>query len=324
MYRETLRRIKELGAKLQNSGLSPSELSELRELRQSKAEYEEETRNQISNFRTQHPELIWQSFFSQHPEIADSHANRKALFERGLSLSDDDTVRPTHLEDAAKLLIAERAITPKRIPTAAELKQQAAKDLETFQQAAIQLGFSNNAANQQEVATLGFGYSIDDIAKAISSNTLHVSPVGDAEQQQRDERERHEILEEIIGARIITRQDRLKFESMPLEHLRAEVARIREERRLRSLTGTELRAHIRSQQVDQTETLPDDYTKAQLELMLATDDTGKIFKEGRNAFKDLCKRYGWRAIEERMGGYKPPAIAGVVRQIRHEFDMERV
>src|SRR5882762_1117053 len=181
MYRETLRRIKELGAKLQNSGLSPSELSELRELRQSKAEYEEETRNQISNFRTQHPELIWQSFFSQHPDIADSHANRKALFERGLSLSDDDTVRPTHLEDAAKLLIAERAITPKRIPTATERKQQAAKDSETFQEAAIQLGFSNNAANQQEVATLGFGYSIDDIAKAISSNILQLSPVGEVE-----------------------------------------------------------------------------------------------------------------------------------------------
>ncbi len=278
-------------------------------------------------------ERVWAFFFHHHPEIADLDAHRKALYERALSLSDDDIVRPAHLDEAAKLLIAEGTIKAKKIPTAAELKQQAAKDSETFRQAAVQLGFSDNEANRRMVAKLGSGYSVADIAQSIR-NGLQLSAVGEAEQQQRDEQERQEILEEIIGARIITRQDRLKFESMPLQQLRSEVARIREERRLHGLTGQELRAHIRSQQQQPSLTvpeLPNYIARADLlELLnsLGSPDgsraiellDGKSFANGKEAFHYVCDKYGFDAVNKRLGTYAKRQIAGIVREIVHPFD----
>lgn len=260
---------------------------------------------------------IFEAFFSKNPQVPDNVGTRKALIDRATSLSDDGIINLEHLNEAAQLLIAERTIKPKQILTAAELKQQAVKDLETFKQAAIHLGFATNVANEGLVKQkLGSGYSVSDIARAIT-NGLQLSPVGEAELEERNESERREIIEEISSTRVMTMQDKAKLDCMTLDQLRAEVAKVREERRLRQMTGSELRAHIRGQQVDRTEKLPDDYTKAQLELMLEIED-------GRNTFKDLCKRYGWRAVEERMLGYVKPEIAGVVRTLRHEFDTERV
>jgi hypothetical protein len=247
-------------------------------------------------------------------QISDCQAHRKALYDRALSLSDGVRVSPAHLEEAAKLLISEHAIKQERIPTAAERHRQQAQDAEAFKQAARQHGFSANTANEKLVETLGSGFTVEDIAEAISSNRLQLAPVGSEEQEQRDENERQEILEEIIGGRIITPQDKIKFQSMPLEQLRTELVGIREERRLRGMTGSELRAHIRSQHIDRTEKLPADYTKDQLLL---------IIEGNPQEFKDLCRRYGWKAIEERVGGYADPKIAGVVHNLRHEFDAQQ-
>lgn len=310
---------------------SVSELSEyLKELQQAAGKSERKTQQvqqspEVARIQAQQ---VWEGFFSRHLDIPDNDATRRALFERGLSLSDDEMVRPAHLDEAAKLLIAEGTIRTKKVLTAAELKQQAAKDLETFKQAAIQFGFSNNSANQQLAReVLGLGYSISDIAQAIT-NGLRLSPVGEAEQQQRSEHERQEILEEIIGARILTAQDKLKFESMPLEQLRAEIAQIREERRMRNMTGQELRAYLRQRQQPSPAVpeLPNHIKRADLiELLNSVDSPdanraielldGKSFANGKEAFRYVCDKFGFDAVNQRLGTYVKPQIAGIVREV---------
>jgi hypothetical protein len=248
MYRETLKRIKELAAKLQNSGLSASELRELETLRQAKMEYEQETRNQMGNFRRQHPELIWETFSSKHPEVANDTAHRQALENRASSLSDDGFADLEHLNEALQLLIQEGTIKPKKVLTAAELTHQAAKDSQTFQQAAIQLGFAANTANENLVRqVLGSGYSVSDIAQAISSNAVRLSPVGEAERQQRDEKERRYLIGEILDDYAVdenlreAKRRQLDRPDMTLQNLRQQVAVIRERTRLHQLTPTQIR-----------------------------------------------------------------------------------
>jgi hypothetical protein len=265
-------------------------------------------------------EPTWKRVFARHPDIPDHEANRKAIYDFAFSLSDGTTITFANLDEAAKTHPSLHR-QDRHFATAENAKQDE-QTLRTFcRDHRVQFHF---AALNMLRNLYGGGFKPIAIDQALQSGKISFVPASDEDIARWDYDDAQELLEEIIGARIITQQDRLKFESMSLEQLRLEVARIREERRLQSLTGQELRAHIRSQQVDRTEKLPDDYTKAQLELMLATDDTGKIFKEGRNAFKDLCKRYGWRQVEERMSGYTQPAIAGVVRTLRHEFDTERI
>jgi hypothetical protein len=255
---------------------------------------------------------IWKRLFARHPDIPDHEANRKAIYDFAFSLS-DGTITFANLDEAAKIHPALNR-RDKHFATAENAKQDE-ETLRTFcRDHRLQFNF---AALNMLRNVYGGGFKPIAIDQALRSGKISFVPASDEDIARWDAEDAQELLEEIIGARIITQQDRIKFESMPLEQLRSEVAGIREERRLRSLSSAELRAHIRSQQVDRTEKLPDDCTKAQLELMLEIED-------GRNAFKDLCKRYGWRQIEQRMGPYTPPAIAGVVRQIRHEFDKERI
>src|SRR5882762_4224899 len=68
-------------------------------------------------------ERSWSLFFFKHPEIADIDANRKMLFDYGLSLSDDGVVTFDFLDEAAKTLPGLDLQKVKQLPTAANLKQ---------------------------------------------------------------------------------------------------------------------------------------------------------------------------------------------------------
>src|SRR6267142_276200 len=95
-------RIKELLEKAQNTGISSDERQELDRLQAVRQEVQQSP--EVARIQA---ERVWGAFFFKHQEISDNAANRRALFQRGLSLSDDDIVRIPHLEEAAKLLIAE-------------------------------------------------------------------------------------------------------------------------------------------------------------------------------------------------------------------------
>lgn len=264
-------------------------------------------------YRDLHQERVWKRLFARHPDIPDHEANRIAIYDFAFSLS-DGTITFANLDEAAKTH-PELNRQDKHFATAENAKQ----DEQTLRKFCRdrRLRFNFAALNMLR-NVCGGGFKQIAIDQALQSGKVSFAPASDediARWDAEDEaKERSEILEEILGARILTAQDKIKCEVMPLEQLRIEITKVREERQLRQLTGAELRAHIRCQQVDRTEKLPADYTKDQLLL---------IIEANPQEFKDLCSRYGWRQIEQRVG-YTSPRIAGIVRNLRHEFDAQTV
>jgi hypothetical protein len=271
---------------------------------------------------------ILDGFFLKHPEVADNVATRQALVRRASTLPDNGIITLEHLEEALQLLVVEGTVKAKKIPTAAERKAQQAQDRQTFQIAARKYGFADNEANFKFiVATLGPGFSENQIPQIQSQ----LAPVGPEEQQDRDEQERQEIIEEISGSRVMPMQDKAKLEGMPLDQLRVEVAKVRDERRLRQMSGTELRAYIRGQQQPSPAApeLPNYVGRDDLIAVLNCTDGSefpdlldrKIFANGRQAFEYLCSKWGFDVVNKRLGVHVAPSeIAGIVREVVHPFD----
>jgi hypothetical protein len=277
---------------------------------------------------------VWEYFFSHHLEIADNAANRKALFERGLSLSDDEMVRPAHLDEAAKLLIAEGIIKTKKVLTAAELKQRAVKDLETFKQCAIQLGFAANTANENLVRqVLGSGYSVGDIAHAIHSKALQLSSVGEVEQQQRDDKERRDLIGQILDDYAVdenlreAKRRQLERPDITLENLRNQVAVIRERARLHEMTPAQIREENAKRAAQQASsekpinvagelhglhkqdypTLPDVIWHEGREVPL---DSVFLRRATTEQLKQLIKKYGDAQVVARLRQQRAVAVFG--------------
>jgi hypothetical protein len=121
-------------------------------------------------------ERLWSRFFFSHPEISDNVANRKMLFDYALSLSDDGVVTFRHLDEAAKTLPGLARQKVKRVPTAANLKQ----DEETLQE------FCRTSRLEPSTAALnllrqefGAGFDSAQIDQASQSGLIGLNPASD-------------------------------------------------------------------------------------------------------------------------------------------------
>jgi hypothetical protein len=290
-------------------------------------------------------------FFFQNPQIRDCESHWKALVSRAETLtSDDGLITFEILEEAAKLLVSEGGIKVQKILTETEKKARAAKDLETFKQAAIEFGFADNAASQKLIAeVLGSGYTVYDIGQAINSNTISLAPVGEAEQRKRDEQERNNLVDELIEDQShpwtqetgmdprfyaekqseIQQFQRAKFEGYTTQQLRDAVSNIRERRKFGQMTPTEIRKHLReTRQAPGQDTELNDTSGANILLSMQAAGEDRVKAAGRedtraageaDYLRRLCRLHGWQAIEQKLGRVEPH-ISGIVRSLRHEFD----
>jgi hypothetical protein len=275
---------------------------------------------------------VWKRLFARHPDIPDHEANRVAIYDFAFSLA-DGTITFANLDEAAKTH-PNLNRQDKHFATAENAKQDE-ETLRTFcRDHRIQFNF---AALNMLRNVYGGGFKPIVIDQALQSGKISFVRANDedvARWDAEDEaKERSEVLGEILGARILTAQDKIKFGSMPLQQLRAEIAQIREERRMRNMTGHELRAYLRQRQQPPASVpeLPNYIERADLlELLNSVDSSdanraielldGKSFANGKEAFRYVCDKYGFDAVNQRLGTYVKPQIAGIVREIVHPFD----
>jgi len=274
-------------------------------------------------YRDARKDDVWKRLFARHPGIPDHQANRIAIYDFAFSLSDGATITFANLDEAAKTH-PDLNRQDKHFATAENAKQ----DEETLRKFCRDHRLKFNFAALNLLRNVyGGGFKRNVIDQALQTGKISFARASDDDIARWDAEDAQELIEEIVGARIMTQQDRLKFESMPLQQLRSEASRIREERRLRSMTGTELRAHIRSQQQQSSppaEELPNYIQRDELLALLNSPDgsgfpelTGRrTFKTGQEAFRFVCERFGFDIVNRRLGTYtEPPQIAGIVREI---------
>jgi hypothetical protein len=264
---------------------------------------------------------VWKRLFARHPDIPDHEANRVAIYDFAFSLS-DGTITFANLDEAAKTHPSLNR-QDKHFATAENSKQ----DEETLRKFCRdhRLQFHFAALNMLR-NVYGGGFKPTVIDQALQSGKISFVRANDedvARWDAEDEaKERSEVLEEILGARLVTLQDKIKFEAMTLDQLRAQFAQIREERRLRQMTGTELRAYLRQQRPAQTSTSElDDMSRDNILLSI---EAAERDKEGGGAdyIRRLLRQFGPDAVNRTLnnGGYVKPQTAGIVREIVHPFD----
>jgi hypothetical protein len=280
-------------------------------------EYLDDSEYAQRRYRDLRRDDVWKRLFARHPDIPDHEANRKAIYDYAFSLA-DGTITFANLDEAAKTHPSLNR-QDKHFATAENAKQ----DEETLKQFCRdhRLQFNFAALNMLR-HVYGGGFKPIAIDQALQSGQISFVRANDEDVARWDTEDAQELVEEIVGARIMTRQDRLKFESMPLEQLRAEVVRIREERRLRRMTGTELRAYLRQQRPVQTHTSElDDMSRDNILLSIEASEREK---EGGGAdyIRRLLRQFGPDAVNQKLnnGGYVKPQIAGIVREVVHPFD----
>jgi hypothetical protein len=276
-------------------------------------------------------ERIWAAYFHRHPELKDCQANRQIIYNYALSLADDaNSITREHLEEASKLPNLAR----QKVLTAAERNQQAAKDSETFNKAALQLGFSANTANEKLVKdVLGSGFSVYDIAQAISSNAIQLSRVGEAEQQQRDEKERCDLIGQILDDYAVdgdlreAKRHQLERPDITLDNLRQQVAVIRERQRLHEMTPAQIREENATRAAQQASyekpinvagslhglakqnhpTMPDTIWHEGKEVGL---DSVFLRRASTEQLKQLIKKFGDAQVVARLRQNKAVAVFG--------------
>jgi hypothetical protein len=121
-------------------------------------------------------ENVWRQFFLRHLEIKDHAGNRKMLFDRALSLSDDGVVRLQHLHEAATVSGLDRQEVKKPL-TVANLRQDA-ETLRKFCRGRFQF---NTAALDLLREKFGAGFTAVEIDQALQAHLISFRPASEEE-----------------------------------------------------------------------------------------------------------------------------------------------
>jgi type IV secretory pathway VirJ component len=194
---------------------------------------------------------------------------------------------------------ANRRLILERIRETRETVQQAVSALHN------QLAFNQEIANEQITKN-----EATERAVLIAEIALDYSPVEHAQSLQRQ-----------------------KLQHLSIEQLRTDAQLIRDRKRFQKMSKEELKQHIRQQREQQPSLalpeLPPYIRRADLLALLNSADgsnlpvellDGRNFKNGKEAFRFICEKFGYDAVNKCLGTYTaPPQIAGNVRQVRLEI-----
>src|SRR5258708_1722029 len=137
---------------------------------------------------------IWDHLFFKHPELKDHVANRKALFEYALSLSDDGFIRFEHLDEAATTLTGLDRQRVRQSPTTSNL----ASDEATLQKyCRVNRREFNTAVLNLLRDAFGAGFTHADIEHAVQSRVVNFGLASEeqlAEWTREDAEERQDFL----------------------------------------------------------------------------------------------------------------------------------
>ncbi|SRR6266404_442537 len=226
---------------------------------------------------------IWARFFFSHPEIRDSVANRKMIFEYALSLSDDGVVAFEHLDETAKTLPGLDRQKVKQLLTAANIKQ----DQETLYDFCRANKLESNAAAlnllRQE---FGAGFDSVQVGNALQSGLIVLGPASREQLQRWSQEDQAEY------------QDFLVNQATP-EQLREITNTEAEQRRIqfqREETERQIAARAKIDATQGYAPLPDTTSEGiKIDAMFLKNLKTDIYR-------NYLRRYGATAITARLNG----------------------